>query len=104
MPLSSEEQAMLDAVPDEPATLKAAFGIAEPEHPGLSLQAALQRPSTARTRTSASVTFPAASSRWRPCCGCDRCGCDAPGRERVGQHLFRREVIAQELQEHAHLR
>jgi acetylornithine deacetylase/succinyl-diaminopimelate desuccinylase-like protein len=44
-PLTAEEQAMLDAVPDEPARLKTTFGIAEPEDARLSLQAALQRPS-----------------------------------------------------------
>jgi acetylornithine deacetylase/succinyl-diaminopimelate desuccinylase-like protein len=44
-PLSPEEQAMLDAVPDNPDQLQRLFGIAEPEEPGLSLQASLQRPS-----------------------------------------------------------
>jgi acetylornithine deacetylase/succinyl-diaminopimelate desuccinylase-like protein len=44
-PLSAEEQAMLDAVPDEPERLKTVFGIAAPENGALSLQAALQRPS-----------------------------------------------------------
>jgi acetylornithine deacetylase/succinyl-diaminopimelate desuccinylase-like protein len=44
-PLSKEEQAMLDAVPDEPNQLKKLFGIAAPEQPGESLQSALQRPS-----------------------------------------------------------
>jgi acetylornithine deacetylase/succinyl-diaminopimelate desuccinylase-like protein len=43
--LSSEEQAMLDAVPDNPDQLMQLFGIAEPEEAGLSLQASLQRPS-----------------------------------------------------------
>jgi acetylornithine deacetylase/succinyl-diaminopimelate desuccinylase-like protein len=44
-PLTPDEQAMLDAVPDEPARLQRLFGIAGPEDPQLSLQAALQRPS-----------------------------------------------------------
>jgi Peptidase dimerisation domain len=44
-PLTAEEQAMLDAVPDEPARLLPLFGIAEPERRDLSLQNALQLPS-----------------------------------------------------------
>ena len=44
-PLTAEEQAMLDAVPDEPARLLRLFGIAEPERRDLSLQNALQLPS-----------------------------------------------------------
>jgi acetylornithine deacetylase/succinyl-diaminopimelate desuccinylase-like protein len=43
-PLSPEEQAMLDAVPNEDARLLRTFGVAEPEQPGLSLQEAYQRP------------------------------------------------------------
>lgn len=43
--LTAEEQAMLDAVPDEPARLLRLFGIAEPERRDLSLQNALQLPS-----------------------------------------------------------
>lgn len=43
-PLGPEEQAMLDAVPDAPASLMTLFGIAAPERPGLSLQNALQLP------------------------------------------------------------
>ena len=43
-PLSAEEQQMLDAVPDKPEDLRKLFGIAAPEDPTLSLQAALQRP------------------------------------------------------------
>lgn len=44
-PLSAEEQAMLDAVPDSADRLKALFGIAAAEDPERSLQASLQRPS-----------------------------------------------------------
>jgi acetylornithine deacetylase/succinyl-diaminopimelate desuccinylase-like protein len=44
-PVSKEEQAMLDGVPDEPEQLMKLFGIASPEEQGVSLQAALQRPS-----------------------------------------------------------
>jgi acetylornithine deacetylase/succinyl-diaminopimelate desuccinylase-like protein len=44
-PLSTEEQAMLDAVPDSTDRLKALFGIAAPEDPERSLQVSLQRPS-----------------------------------------------------------
>ncbi len=43
-PLSAEERQMLDAVPDKPEDLRKLFGIAAPEDPSLSLQAALQRP------------------------------------------------------------
>ena len=43
-PLHPEEQAMLDAVPDEPANLMKLFGIAAPERAGLTLQQALQLP------------------------------------------------------------
>lgn len=43
-PLAPEERAMLDAVPDDPASLKKLFGIAAPERPDLSLQEALQLP------------------------------------------------------------
>jgi acetylornithine deacetylase/succinyl-diaminopimelate desuccinylase-like protein len=43
-PVTPEEKVMLDAVPDDPASLKALFGIAAPERPGLSLQEALQLP------------------------------------------------------------
>ncbi len=43
-PLALEEQAMLDAVPDDPASLMKVFGIAAPERPDLSLQQALQLP------------------------------------------------------------
>lgn len=44
-PLTTEEQAMLDAVPDEPASLQKLFGFAAAEDPSRSLQASLQRPS-----------------------------------------------------------
>ncbi len=43
--LDPAEQAMLDQVPDEPASLMRLFGIAEPERASLSLQDALQVPS-----------------------------------------------------------
>jgi acetylornithine deacetylase/succinyl-diaminopimelate desuccinylase-like protein len=43
-PVTAEEKAMLDAVPDEPASLMKLFGIAAPERVGLSLQEALQLP------------------------------------------------------------
>ena len=45
MPVTREEQAMLEAVPDDPASLMKLFGIAAPEREGLSLQQALQLPS-----------------------------------------------------------
>lgn len=44
-PLTAEERAILDGVPDDPAALQALFGIAGPERPGLELQDALQYPS-----------------------------------------------------------
>ena len=44
-PLTADEQAMVDAVPDDPDRLKALFGIAASEDPERSLQASLQRPS-----------------------------------------------------------
>jgi acetylornithine deacetylase/succinyl-diaminopimelate desuccinylase-like protein len=44
-PLTAEERAILDGVPDDPAALQALFGIAGPERPGLKLQDALQYPS-----------------------------------------------------------
>jgi acetylornithine deacetylase/succinyl-diaminopimelate desuccinylase-like protein len=44
-PLPPEEQAMLDAVPDDSERLMRMFGFAQPERPGLSLQRALQLPS-----------------------------------------------------------
>jgi acetylornithine deacetylase/succinyl-diaminopimelate desuccinylase-like protein len=43
-PLTAEEQAMLDAVPDDPASLMKVLGIAAPERKDLSLQQALQLP------------------------------------------------------------
>jgi len=43
-PLTAEEQAMLAAVPDEPASLMKVLGIAAPERRDLSLQQALQLP------------------------------------------------------------
>jgi acetylornithine deacetylase/succinyl-diaminopimelate desuccinylase-like protein len=43
-PLTAEEQAMLDAVPDEPESLMKVLGIAAPERNDLSLQQALQLP------------------------------------------------------------
>ena len=43
-PLPPQEQAMLDAVPDDPAGLMKLFGIAAPERSDLSLQQALQLP------------------------------------------------------------
>ena len=42
--LSPEEQAILEAVPDDSASLMKLYGIAAPERPGLSLQQALQLP------------------------------------------------------------
>jgi len=44
VPLTPEEQAMLDAVPDEPASLMKVLGIAAPERADLSLQQAVQLP------------------------------------------------------------
>jgi acetylornithine deacetylase/succinyl-diaminopimelate desuccinylase-like protein len=44
-PPGPEEQGMLDAVPDDPASLMKLFGIAAPERERLSLQEALQLPS-----------------------------------------------------------
>ena len=44
-PLTAQEQAIIDGVPDDPAALQALFGIAGPERPGLKLQEALQYPS-----------------------------------------------------------
>ncbi len=44
-PLTAEERAILDGVPDDPAALQALFGIAGPERSGLKLQEALQYPS-----------------------------------------------------------
>lgn len=44
-PFTSEERAILDAVPDDAAALQKLFGIAGPEAPGLKLQEALQYPS-----------------------------------------------------------
>ena len=43
-PLTATEEAMLSAVPDDPAGLMRLFGIAAPERKGLSLQQALQLP------------------------------------------------------------
>lgn len=43
-PLTPEEKALLDAVPDDPLALQTLFGIAGPERPGLSLQEAVQYP------------------------------------------------------------
>ena len=55
-PLTPEERAMLDAVPDEPASLMKALGIAAPERSDLSLQQALQLPTlNIRGLSSASV-------------------------------------------------
>jgi acetylornithine deacetylase/succinyl-diaminopimelate desuccinylase-like protein len=44
VPLTPEEQAMLDAVPDDPASLMKLLGIAAPERSDLSLQQAVQLP------------------------------------------------------------
>jgi acetylornithine deacetylase/succinyl-diaminopimelate desuccinylase-like protein len=44
-PLPPEEQALLDAVPDDAPALMRVLGIAEPETPGMSLQDSLQYPS-----------------------------------------------------------
>ncbi len=44
-PLTAEERAMLDAVPDDPASLMQLFGIAAPERAVRSLQEAIQLPS-----------------------------------------------------------
>ena len=55
-PLTPEEQAMLDAVPDDPPSLMKLFGIATPERSDLSLQQALQLPTlNIRGLSSASV-------------------------------------------------
>ena len=55
-PLTVEERAILDGVPDDPAALQTLFGIAGPERPGLKLQEALQYPSlNIRGLSSASV-------------------------------------------------
>jgi acetylornithine deacetylase/succinyl-diaminopimelate desuccinylase-like protein len=55
-PLTPEEQAMLDAVPDDPASLMKLLGIAAPERSDLSLQQALQLPTlNIRGLSSASV-------------------------------------------------
>ena len=55
-PLTAEEQGMLDAVPDDPAGLMEAFGIAAAERSDLSLQQALQLPTlNIRGLSSASV-------------------------------------------------
>ncbi len=43
-PVTADEKAMLEAVPDEPASLMKLFGIAAPERAGRSLQEALQLP------------------------------------------------------------
>jgi acetylornithine deacetylase/succinyl-diaminopimelate desuccinylase-like protein len=56
VPLTPDEQAMLDAVPDDPANLMETFGIAAPERKDLSLQQALQLPTlNIRGLSSASV-------------------------------------------------
>ena len=56
VPLTPEEQAMLDAVPDDPAGLMKLVGIAAPERVDLSLQQALQLPTlNIRGLSSASV-------------------------------------------------
>jgi acetylornithine deacetylase/succinyl-diaminopimelate desuccinylase-like protein len=57
-PLHPEEQAMLDAVPDDPAGLMKLFGIAAPENPGLSLQQALQLPTLNIRGLSSAYTGP----------------------------------------------
>jgi acetylornithine deacetylase/succinyl-diaminopimelate desuccinylase-like protein len=59
-PLTSTEQAMLSAVPDDPAGLMKLFAIAEPERKGLSLQQALQLP-TLNVRGLASADVGAAA-------------------------------------------
>ncbi len=43
-PVTGEEQALVDGVPDDAAALQKLFGIAGPERPGMSLQEALQVP------------------------------------------------------------
>lgn len=61
-PLPPEEQAMLNAVPDDPAGLMKLFGIAAPERSDLSLQEALQLPTlNVRGLTSALVGTDAAT-------------------------------------------
>jgi acetylornithine deacetylase/succinyl-diaminopimelate desuccinylase-like protein len=57
-PLHPEEQAMLDAVPDDPASLIKLFGIAAPERPGLTLQQALQLPALNVRGLSSAYTGP----------------------------------------------
>ena len=44
-PLTSEDEALLAAVPDDPAVLMRRFGFAAPERPNVSLQQAIQQPS-----------------------------------------------------------
>lgn len=61
-PLHPEEQAMLDAVPDDPVSLMKVFGIAAPESPGLSLQQALQLPTLNIRGLSSAYTGPDATT------------------------------------------
>ncbi len=64
-PLTPEEQAMLDAVPDSADRLKTLFGIAAPEDPSGLLQASLQRPSF--NVRGMSSTCSSAAARGRSC-------------------------------------
>jgi len=57
-PLQPEEQAMLDAVPDDPASLMKLFVIAAPERSDLSLQQALQLPALNIRGLSSAVVGP----------------------------------------------
>lgn len=57
-PLQPEEQVILDAVPDDPASLMKLFGIAAPENPTLSLQQALQLPTLNIRGLSSAYTGP----------------------------------------------
>jgi acetylornithine deacetylase/succinyl-diaminopimelate desuccinylase-like protein len=57
-PLSPQEQAMLDAVPDDPASLRRLFFIAAPERSDLSLQQALQLPALNIRGLSSAVVGP----------------------------------------------
>jgi acetylornithine deacetylase/succinyl-diaminopimelate desuccinylase-like protein len=59
-PLLPEEQAMLDAVPDDPASLRRLFFIAAPERSDLSLQQALQLPALNIRGLSSAVVGPEA--------------------------------------------
>jgi acetylornithine deacetylase/succinyl-diaminopimelate desuccinylase-like protein len=57
-PLTPQEQALLDAVPDDPASLRRLFFIAAPERSDLSLQQALQLPALNIRGLSSAVVGP----------------------------------------------